>query len=172
LNETLGKAVRWLTAGKWDPNRTAKDAYIEYLSRQGNLGEDRDNIERIFGSKEVGWDGVVAKVVLSRGDIGKRRDNFERVDASLDLMNFRQELKAWNESLPEKDPELSELEFRLDLRIKECQNLVMGIVMPQLDDNVNLVIDKPYLIDMVGAASNLPAGNDGEAPSRVVRRSG
>jgi hypothetical protein len=169
LNETLGKAVRWLTAGKWDPNRTAKDAYIEYLSRQGNLGEDRDNIEKVFSSEDIGWDGVVAKVVLSRGDIGKRRDNFERVDASLDLMNMRSELKAWNKEL--QDPELTELENRLDLRIKQCQNLTMGIVMPQLDDNVNLVIDKPYLIDMAGAGkgpspygAGIPFKPDGGKP--------
>lgn len=152
VGKTVGNAIRWLTNGKWDPNRTARDAYIDYISRQGNIGEDRDLIQQIFDKEEPGWGGDAAKITLTRGDIGRHRDNFERVDSSLELVNELKRVNDWNKYLTDKygkaDPELTEYAIKLSLLIKQCQNLVIGFVMPNIDDNKNLVIDKPYLVDM------------------------
>ena len=114
LKEAAGKAVKWFTGGRWDPNRSADRAYIDFLSRMGNIGEDRDIIEQVGDKQNVEFDGQVAKIVLSRSNIGRNRDNFERVDSNMNLINYLKEVREWEKMLIAEtghaNIEISELE--------------------------------------------------------------
>lgn len=170
LKHAAGKAVKWFTGGRWDPNKSADRAYIDFLSRMGNIGEDRDIIEQIGDKVNIEFDGQVAKIVLSRSNINRYRENFERVDSNINLLNYLKEVREWNKQIEletgAKDKECLELEDKLSLIIKQCSLETVGFSMPGLEDVQNLVVDKPIFVTGQGNTL-LPMGSDGSYPKRL-----
>jgi hypothetical protein len=156
LKRAAGEAVKWFTGGKWDPNKTAKEAYVDFLSKMGNIGEDRDIIEQIGDKDKIEFDGQVSKIVLSRSNIGKYRENFERVDSNMNLLNYLKEVREWNKNI--HDPEITELEGKLALIIKQCSMETVGFSMPGLDDVQNLILDKPIMFSNSNNNGPIPQG--------------
>lgn len=148
INDTL----KWVSGGRIDLNKTAQQANIDFINKLGLINDDRMDIEKIFDSDEVKIGGTTAKIVLTRGDISHDRNNFDKVDANLDIMEMIDGFNKTHEKYKKRnnneiDSEIIEAIQKITGKAKQCQFIGIGSVMPRLDDNKNLVIDKPILLE-------------------------
>jgi hypothetical protein len=138
----------WL--GKlFDPNVSSEELAMKVVIKGGYLGERIDVVESIGNpeNKEV-WGGQHNKITLPWLDIANKRDNFDRVDAFQDMLNRLERIKNNGD---DKDNEGAKSAARKINQIaKQCGTLVVGFSMTDPEDMKNIILSKPYIIDMNG----------------------
>jgi hypothetical protein len=141
--------ISWLR-DKFDPNASAEELAMKVVIKGGYLHDRLETVEQIGDpqNKEV-WGGAHNKITLPWLDISNKRDNFERVDAYQDLLNLKEEIKT-NHDGNEEASDIMDADVKINRIARQCGTLVVGISMSDPEDMKNIILNKPYIVDMGG----------------------
>jgi hypothetical protein len=136
--------ISWLK-DRFDPNASAEELAMKVVIKGGYLKDRLEAVEKIGDpqKKEV-WGGEHNKITLPWLDIANKRDNFERVDAFQDMLNILETAKQY------KEQDISDGAEKVHQISRQCGTLVVGFSMSDPEDMKNIILNKPYIVDMNG----------------------
>lgn len=139
--------MTWLR-DKFNPEASAEELAMKVVIKGGYIKDRLDVVEEIGDpkNKEV-WGGKHNKITLPWLAIADKRDNFERVDAYQDLLNLKEEIKM-NHHGEETAEDIQDADAKINRIARQCGTLVVGISMSDPEDMKNIILNKPYIVDM------------------------